>query len=316
LVRDRLGGKESLYILGDLTDAKDGHNATLVNRILESLASMNCPVYLLQGNHDYIDDKQAFFSFLEGETYGSSIKWYSNIDVPEPGVLMVPHSRNPSEEWEAIDIPEDTHTIFCHQTFDGANAGSFALSASVGPRYFQEVHGFAGTVISGDIHVPQTLPKTKDGVTYVGSPYPVSFGDSFTPRVLHVTDGTIVSSIETETIRRHTLTIESEQDLEACDFLCENDQVKLKVMLPRSEFQYWETHKKAILSWCQGNKIEVFAIELKEQSKKVRKKTKFDTKTAPKSGADLLDMFGKGLDPDVLSVGKELLQNSITKAKD
>ena len=53
-----------LVILGDLTDAKDGHSAALVNRITDTLANLPVQVTILKGNHDYIDEETPFFRFL------------------------------------------------------------------------------------------------------------------------------------------------------------------------------------------------------------------------------------------------------------
>src|SRR5260221_13512060 len=71
LAKQKAGG---FLILGDLTDEKDKHSATLVNRMVAGIEKLRDQgdVYILMGNHDYIDPKYPFFDFLnhmEGVTY-------------------------------------------------------------------------------------------------------------------------------------------------------------------------------------------------------------------------------------------------------
>ena len=54
---------EATFIMGDLCDAKDRHSAALVNRLVDELGTLN-EVYILMGNHDYIDHNTPFFKFL------------------------------------------------------------------------------------------------------------------------------------------------------------------------------------------------------------------------------------------------------------
>ena len=64
LVADR--HVERFIILGDLTHNKNYHSDTLVNDVvgyLHEFAKL-CPVYILQGNHDYISADNAFFQFV------------------------------------------------------------------------------------------------------------------------------------------------------------------------------------------------------------------------------------------------------------
>ena len=57
-------GSDEVLILGDLTDAKNNHSAELVNRMVKELTNLPAHVYVLKGNHDYVDPDQPFFGFL------------------------------------------------------------------------------------------------------------------------------------------------------------------------------------------------------------------------------------------------------------
>src|SRR6185369_7805029 len=55
---------DATFILGDITERKDNHSATLVNRIVEGLTQLTPPVYVLMGNHDFIDPTSPYFKFI------------------------------------------------------------------------------------------------------------------------------------------------------------------------------------------------------------------------------------------------------------
>ena len=57
---------KALFILGDLTDNKDAHPAELVNRLVDEIqqTAKLCPIYILKGNHDFIDPTTPFFKFI------------------------------------------------------------------------------------------------------------------------------------------------------------------------------------------------------------------------------------------------------------
>ena len=56
----------NLIVLGDLTEEKDRHSAWLVNQVVLHFAELSqlCKIYILRGNHDYVDPDTPFFSFL------------------------------------------------------------------------------------------------------------------------------------------------------------------------------------------------------------------------------------------------------------
>lgn len=242
--------------LGDLVHKKDRHRGTLVNRITEEFTKLRdiaqsydppkC-IHILKGNHDYIDPSHAFFKFLgeiDGIEYHAEL---TDVVLPSDGgdrrFLFAPHGV----DWGASSPLRRGQTLldydiaFAHQTFKGAISSSGITMG--GDSLDQEVeHGkVCPPIIAGDIHVPQTM----GGLTYVGSPHPVAFGDHFPPRLLSLDLATMeLTSIPLAGIQRLSLEFEPTEDgamrqvtigvtVEA------GDHVKVRYNAPRSELGRW-----------------------------------------------------------------------------
>lgn len=169
-------------ILGDLTDRKDCHPATLVNRVVEELKSLSevCPVEIVMGNHDYdVDGDCPFFRFLNDIP---GLRFYYQ-PVRRGRVLFFPHTRNFIEDWDK-KLLRGVDLVLIHQTLSGAVAENGFRLDGIDPGEFvalSQVFGKRGPeVFSGDVHVPQRVGP----VVYVGAPYHVHFGDRFKSRVV------------------------------------------------------------------------------------------------------------------------------------
>jgi len=304
-------GEDELFILGDLTDQKDGHSAKLVNRIIDTLFGLPANVTILKGNHDYTDADCPFFRFLDKEM-GDNIRFVSDplLDEDDSGnILLLPHTRTPLEDWSSI-ITDFSHVklIFCHQTFNGADAGKgHMLASSLSSLYFSQGRGFRGKVLSGDVHVPQ---KVGD-VTYVGCPYPVAFGDMFTPRILFYRDGKLTQK-KTPSIHRWSLDLSSVDELADMPDLQEGDQAKVRMHLPRSEFGSWEQHKMRLFEIAKKCGVQLFSVELHEKKSRTRSRLEDPTAKAPVavSAEELLRTFcrARGLDEAIEETGVELMK--------
>jgi DNA repair exonuclease SbcCD nuclease subunit len=173
---------DRLIVTGDITDEKDRHSAWLVNKVVSHfhmLTSHVPEIVILKGNHDYEDENNPFFHFLNRIP---GLRFVSHV-VRRQGILFLPHTTDYKCDWaERKEAP----LAYAHNTFEGALGGNAT-----------KLHGVpleacpATTVISGDVHVPQTLGK----VVYVGAPYRIDFGDDFEPRLLlvHLTNNWLSS---------------------------------------------------------------------------------------------------------------------------
>lgn len=159
---------DAIFILGDITDEKDRHTGRLVNRVVDNLVSLEKEIYILRGNHDGHDPKYPFFNFL------NRIKNIHFIDEPmaienDPyDLLFYPHGTS--------SLYQKTEGIsFFHETFRGTLYDNGTVADDTHEKAPDE-----GLCFSGDIHNPQEIGN----VVYVGSPYPVRFGDTYSPRMI------------------------------------------------------------------------------------------------------------------------------------
>lgn len=283
LKQQKLHDVEAIFILGDITQEKDKHSSTLVNRTIDEITGLKPPVYVVRGNHDGIDPDNPFFKFLnyiEGIIFAVEPTYVKSLNVG-----LIPHCTSQNRlESACYGLPYNPKAIMCHQTFDGAVAETgIALSglSALPIEYLKP-----GAIYAGDVHRPQTL----GAVTYVGAPYPVRFGDDFRPRVLLVADET--SDLHFPCPRKWALTVDGADELanlaEMLKFRA-HDQVKLTVRLSREKAVDWLTQRREIINMCKSLDVDVYGIELKVEAvalPKIKDKT-------TKSNSSLLEAFCK-----------------------
>jgi 3',5'-cyclic AMP phosphodiesterase CpdA len=170
-----------LYILGDLTEAKDQHPASLVNKITSIIRtwSRHTKVLILQGNHDYLDIAHPFFEFLKNF---DGVKWVA-APTTFNGAIFLPHTRHYARDWNDLDLYGQ---VYAHNIFEGTKAGNGHVLDGIPLTEFQP----NTRIVSGDVHEPQSFGC----VTYVGSPYTCDHGDDYDPRVLLI-EGDKMTSI-------------------------------------------------------------------------------------------------------------------------
>jgi len=248
-------GINRLWILGDLTDAKDNHSAQLVNRVCDELALLTeakIGVHIVRGNHDGIDPEWPYFRFLNHMRF---IHFYSEACQRTDGTVVLPHVRNVAD-WGDLDWAKGARRVMAHFTFKGAisESGQELGSAAV-PAALRNT-----TIYSGDVHVPQKIGN----VTYVGSPHHVHYGDNFEPRVIHCDGEGNEYSQPVPGMRRLMIDWTPGQPFPCNDVQC---QVKVRVHLADSSLHVWQELRAEVAKHCATLKHEVAAIELvREQS--------------------------------------------------
>lgn len=161
---------EYLFILGDLTDEKNHHDAYLVHRVTEHIYKLSqlCKIVILKGNHDYIQPDYPFFAFL-GRM--QNVDWITYPHEFNSEMLFLPHTSRYDRDWvlDGSDGLRRYKYVFTHNTFAGARAEHGQELGGIPVSVFSDKQ----TVFSGDVHVPQTVGC----VEYVGSPLQIDFGD-------------------------------------------------------------------------------------------------------------------------------------------
>lgn len=239
----------SIYILGDLTDKKDRHSSRLVNRLtqeLKTFTNWKIPVTILRGNHDTPLSGPAYWDFL------NDIPGVEFITQPvaHGKLLLLPHSVTPETEWQYIDM-NLYDCIMCHYTRSGVDVGGFTLNLE-DKIVFPNI-----PIYSGDIHVPQTL----GGITYVGTPHPIKYGEHHLHRMLLLNDDySIHEEIPLKPIQKHALEVGSIEELESI-YIGKGDQVKIKFTIPASHLEQWPVEQEAITQWAKANNVSLTSVE-------------------------------------------------------
>ncbi len=297
---------KTLLILGDLTDAKDYHPASLTNELVESLSTitwMGIEIVILQGNHDYLREGHSYFNFLNNFPGIKFITAMTELDGDDgPTACLLPHTKNPAKAWAGFDFSHYDY-LFMHQTVKGSIASNGqAMDGEELPPLN------AGKVYSGDIHVPQVIGK----VEYVGSPYHVHFGDNFKPRCVLIDSRNRPVDLFYETISRVTLRIKSLKELHSIDWLKPGDQVKLVVTLSEAEKVDWRRIKADALKQLARHKVEVEEAQLVvDRSDRQRHRVVGgDARSSLLGDPDALLAYveREGLGGDAYDVGLELMK--------
>lgn len=292
---------DDLFILGDLFDKKDRHPAELVNRLVRELRPIRkvVPITILMGNHDYFKPDSPFLEFVDDLPNVTFI----TQPVEFKGALWLPHERNPEEAWEGIDIINQ-ETIFLHQSIIGSvTSNYFELNHGISQSYFSESKA---TIYSGDIHVPQKVGN----VTYIGTPYPVAFGDHYEPRGVILRDNAM-DSVHMKTIQKLSISIEHPDDLDDWKIYA-GDQAIVKVTLPESDLHNWIQYRDEVKKYFKDIGADLHDLKLTkvESTKKKKKLDKKDAQTILNwKKDDVLKKFSETeeLNKETLAAGLELL---------
>lgn len=295
---------DATFLLGDLTDRKDSHPSSLVNKAIDELLNLKPPIFILKGNHDFLADPDSpYFRFL------------SNIDgiefVSEPtflrefGVAMVPHQPGQASFDRACAvIPRKAAGVMLHVTLQGAIAetGARLSGLSAAPVGLLQPQG----VWAGDIHRPQTV-NCGAMVTYVGAPYHVRFGDNFTPRVLLVRDG-IEQNLYFPCLRKWVLRVHDADEILNNDDLHKGDHVKVTVTLAREEAVEWVAHKQRVLDACKELGLGVFGVDLEISTSSKRERPRLGAPQA-KTHLEVFDLFcqAEGVASNIKQAGRDIL---------
>jgi calcineurin-like phosphoesterase family protein len=257
----------ALVIAGDLTDAKDHHPSKLVNRLTEELAKLGklVPVYVLMGNHDYVDPRTPFFGFLDSIPGVRFINEISDIMVAGHFIRFLPHISSwkvwrKMLKWKGVKFDR----VVIHQAVAGAK-GSNGMSVDGMPlQYLQRK--YKKQIVAGDIHLPQTLGN----VLYCGSPHPVHFGEEHKPRVLIDNGEGKLFSLNRASIRKRVLKISDPALLLEMQYIDEGDMVKVVYQLPRSEFHRWQAIRDLTKKACAKRKLVLCGVEIREKVQKLK----------------------------------------------
>lgn len=263
---DKTGAK-FLICLGDLTDLKDNHSSRLVNRLVDELRKLSeqMELWILVGNHDYVDSSEPFFRFLRGYERIHFIRKPTAKLIGPKNVLFLPHTSRWRKAWRDVKL-KGRDLIVLHQTFDGAFGDNGQELHGIPSRVFGRDRVGRAVVVSGDVHLPQEIGN----ITYCGSPHPITFGEEHEPRVL-VWDGHKIESFPRSTLKKRIIRVRSTSALQSAfdaEKLVEGDWVRIVLQLDRAEFADWEEHKAQARKIAGARQLIVKGIKVEERKRK------------------------------------------------
>jgi DNA repair exonuclease SbcCD nuclease subunit len=161
--------KVPLVIAGDLNDTKAIIRAEVANKMISILENAKTPVFILEGNHDKVNEKSDDHGLNYLKPYAKIIDKVAATKFL-PNVLFIPY-QNDGEKLTSIleRVPEKTILVM-HQGVRGAFMGDYVQDkTSIDTELLKDF-----TVISGHYHRHQTVGT----LTYIGSPYTMTFGEA------------------------------------------------------------------------------------------------------------------------------------------
>jgi DNA repair exonuclease SbcCD nuclease subunit len=157
-----------VILLGDQLDTHSVMRIEVVRMWVDYLKQCNVPHIMLKGNHDETSPGSNQHGLVAFE------KWAKVIDEPKElaGNGYIQYIHNEADFKRAVDsIPDGVGTLFCHQTFSGAQYENGWYD----PNGFDPacVSRFR-KVVSGHIHKRQQIGN----IFYVGTPAAMNFNDA------------------------------------------------------------------------------------------------------------------------------------------
>lgn len=304
---------KTINVLGDLSDSKDFHPSSLVNRIASEIrqtAEVACVerVNMIPGNHEWLKEGEEFWRFLNyvHAKVRYMVRPTEDDVVAGASAYFLPFTKTPKKDWQGMNF-EDVSYVFMHQTLKGSVSSNG--QEMEGEDLPSDVLATARKVYSGDIHVPQKLGV----VEYVGSPYHVHFGDSFRPRVVLLEENGNAVDLRFNTLSRVTLDVLSLRDLDKkLDLLTSGDQVKVRMHLPESEKHEWKAMRRRALAMLADVSVEVHGMELLVEKSQQRLAASADREVhARLSPEDQVLRFvtTEELGPDALDTALEVIES-------
>ena len=251
-----------LWVLGDLTDAKDRHPGEFVNRLTAAFVHLHPTfdfVEILKGNHDYSRNGEPFFRFLSRFPH---IRYYSSpVQTSRFGHAchFIPHTTDGNAVLSALQH-SSADVLLLHHTFNGAVAGSVPLEGTD----TADVRKRGRLILSGDVHMPQVVGP----VEYVGAPYHQTFGDSFLPRVglLSFSDeGVSFTEISTASefpSKRTVVSASRDELVEQLQLFVPGDSVRVRLSLSKSDFFEFEQLRALAQEQCLSLGLHLHGVEV------------------------------------------------------
>lgn len=298
---------DSFVILGDICEEKDFHNSWLVNQVTDLIVecAIYSKVYILLGNHDYVDRAHPFFAYLRHLDNVVFITAPCVYKTPGIGIVTwLPHTRQPEKDWEyvtATDAYRHCDVVFAHQTFEGAMVANGKRLSGVPTDLLPHNK----PIIAGDIHVPQKVGR----VEYVGSPYRIDFGDEWDGRLIRYVDGKRMKDVPVSCTQKRLVVVRKPEDLAKAEF---NRGDLVKVMVDPNPKEPWEQTAGVTRNILVRMGAEIHSVVPSPKGASAATRRVRLEPQAAKDDQQVVEEFGKraGVDDRTLKTGKFIMKRS------
>lgn len=243
---------DHIICLGDLTDRRDKFSSLLVNRLIEEFSyiqtCLDCRIDVLSGNHDKPINGPYYWKFLDKLDIN-----YITKPTFENNIWLLPFSSNPKQDWKELNFT-NAKALMMHQTGQGATVeGGRELISHDLPIFPRGL-----PIYSGDVHRSQQI----NGITYIGTPHPVRFSETWLNSMLVIKNDDFPHPIEIPLnyIKRAILDIKNSSELEKLAF-SSGDQVRIRYTLLPKELTAWPSEQDKIKAWASKNSVLIASIE-------------------------------------------------------
>jgi len=187
---------------GDLMDKRKGVNfktlSTVTNRFMLKLKELGCELHIIPGNHDiYYRNSNQINSMTELFSWLPSIHIYNEpttVDFSGTKIDFIPWLNKYNSE-QSIGFMKKSSSEICLGHFEIVGFEMFAGNHSQSGLK-QDIFGSYISVISGHYH-----HRSKNGnITYVGTPYEITWTDYDDPKGVHILD---TKTLELEFIKNN-----------------------------------------------------------------------------------------------------------------
>lgn len=249
---------------GDLTNDKAIVRGEYINLLIKTFKyaqQKNVKIYLNVGNHSLINEKskEHVLNFLR--PFATIIDYPQSID----SFNFVPYQNNSLDLVESLKLFSKNDIIFTHQGFLGAQMGDYIQDkSSIDPALVKDF-----TVISGHYHRCQTIGT----VTYIGSPYTITFGEANDgPKGFLILNEDGSFTREILNLRKHIIkecTLLTLND--PIDDYNQGDLVWIKVTGTRSELENIDKKQLGLKLFGHSNfKLDLYPIEDNRQALEIK----------------------------------------------
>lgn len=205
-ITEQLGNPTIL--LGDVLDTKAIVRSECLNLIYKKISESKCHFFIIIGNHDYHNLDCLSHALLPLRSL-PNVTLIEKLEEISEGLYAIPYISDTEVLLETLSkIPED-HTLLGHFEITSFDYGNGLLCTENSKAVNKQAFSRFKKVISGHFHKYQEV----DNITYLGTPFSHSFGESNQDKYIAILENSNLELIKTSFPQHITVTLNKDSDL-------------------------------------------------------------------------------------------------------